>query len=60
MKSLSFILPPTSAGLSHGKPSLTGTSHDTVRVQGDDKRKLAVRDTVFIRLIYTFFSFHIS
>jgi len=56
MKSVSFTLSPRSAGLSRRKPALTGTSHDTFRVQGDDKRKWVVRDTVFIKFIRTFFS----
>jgi hypothetical protein len=55
MKSVSFILSPRSAGLSHRKPPLTATSYNTFRVQGDDKKKLAVRDTVFIKLSHSFF-----
>lgn len=56
MKSVSFILSPRSAGLSLRKPALTGTSHDTFFVQGDDTKKWVVRDTVFIKLIHTFIS----
>jgi hypothetical protein len=41
MKSVSFTLSPRSAGLSRRIPSLTGTSHDTFRVQGDDKKEMS-------------------